>query len=139
MSVRPASKIHVNTLQLENFVSGYIYTAAALANVQKRILSMSRQVPESHPNGAHRIEFLQNAVINLPWTKELLSRIATAGIAFQQIYVELEVAIQLELASKVISATANTPSTQSFPKNQMSGVNYSSQGRFAHGKSRSPI
>lgn len=89
-------KIHLSSLRVERFVKNDVNAAAALAIVYKRILTISRQVPESYRSDPHRIEFLRNAVVSHQWAKELLIRKETAGISFQQLYEELEIAVQLE-------------------------------------------
>lgn len=54
-----------------------------LDKVYKLILKLSRQVPNSHRGGEHRIEFLRHAVIGYEWSREPLSCVTTHGISFQ--------------------------------------------------------
>lgn len=62
----------------------------------KRILNMKPKVPESHQENTHKIELFRAAVTGYQWAKEPLSRVATAGISFQQLYSELKISVQLE-------------------------------------------
>lgn len=66
----------------------------------KVITKLSRQGPASHRGDAHKVEFLRNAVVGSGWSHEPLSRVATDGVSFQQLYGELEAALQLQKEAK---------------------------------------
>lgn len=97
-------------LRLDNYKKNSADTIGALEMFSERILNLSRQVPVSHRGEAQKIEFLRGAVIGHLWAKELLSRVVTAGISFQQFFAELEITVQLEPES---AATAASPVTSS--------------------------
>lgn len=88
-------KNHLSGLHKEYFRKDDVDIDLALARVYKRILSMLRQVPESHRSVPHKNEFLRKAVTAHAWAGEPLGRIATAGLTFQQLYAEPEIAVQL--------------------------------------------
>lgn len=121
---------YLNDLRLETFLTSGSDTAAALAQVYKRISSMSRQVPESHQGDAKKIKFLiqanfryvassagiasrwrkkikflRHTLVGYASAKELLIRVATTGLSFQQLYAELGIAVQLERESAVAAAS----------------------------------
>lgn len=79
-------KNHLSNLRVRSYESEDTDTAAALYTVYKRILTLSRQVVESHGRDVHKIEFLREAVVGYDWSREPLSRIATASLTFQQLY-----------------------------------------------------
>ena len=58
------------------------------------IIKISLKVPVSNRGNAHRIEFLKNSVFGNEWPTEPLSRIASQGLLFKQLYGELEAALQ---------------------------------------------
>lgn len=120
-------KNHLNGLRLTQFINNDTDTAGALAKVYKRILTMSRQVPITHRGDAHKIEFLRTAVVGHRWAKEPLSRVATAGLTFQQLYAELEIAVQLERESADASASNQTTST---PTGALAKIHFSGQGKY---------
>lgn len=68
------------------------------------------------------------------WAKEPLSRIATAAVSIQQLYAELEIAVQLEretIAADVQRKPAAVPISI-----EMASINFSSQARYANGTRR---
>lgn len=73
----------------------------AFSNVYRLVTRMSRRCPRSHRGDAHKLEFLQNAVVGYSWSLEPFSRVATHSLTFQQLYSELEAALQLEKESKL--------------------------------------
>lgn len=121
-------KNHLSSLRLATYITSEVDTAAALAIVYKRILSMSRQVPPSHRGDAHKIEFLRAAVIGNDWATEPLSRIATNNLSFQSLYAELEIAVQLNRESKAAMARDNA-NDNSKTTSSPHIVNFSGQGK----------
>lgn len=126
--------------RVKNYLSGYrmstlltdgVTEAAALEQTYKTITKLAPQVPRSHQGDAHKVEFLRNAVVGSPWATEPLSRIATHGLTFQQLYGELEAALHLHKEARLAVAHASasghrTPATQDVP-----GILFTGQGRYA--------
>lgn len=90
---------------------------------------MSRKVPLTNRGDAHKIEFLRAAIICDQWVKEPLSRIATAALSFQQLYAELEIAVQLERESAAASSTRKV--VQPLPSTTEK-INFTGQGKYNH-------
>lgn len=135
-------KNHLNSLRLTQFITADTDTASALAKVYKRILNMSRQVPLTHRGDAHKIEFLRTAVVGQSWARVPLSRVATEGLTFQQLYSELEIAVQLERES--LAASSSSPRTH-IPTTDADRINFVGQGKYVrrngqngHQKQRPP-
>lgn len=97
-------KNYLNGLRVSNLMDVRTDPAAALSKVYKGILKMSHQVPVSHRGDAHRVEFLRRAVIGQTWARETLLRVATNELSFQELYGELDAAIQLDKESRLASA-----------------------------------
>lgn len=76
----------------------------ALASTYKLILKLGPQVPLSYRGEAHKVDFLRGAVVGYAWANEPLSRVATQGLTFQQLYGELEASLQLHLEAESASA-----------------------------------
>ena len=87
-------------MRISTFTAEGLDEAAALSKIYKVITKLSRQGPTSHRGDAHKVGFLRNAVVGSGWSHEPLSRVATHGISFQQIYGELEAALQLQKEAK---------------------------------------
>lgn len=126
--------------RVKNYLVGYrmstllsdgVTEAAALEQTYKTITKLAPQVPRSHQGDAHKVEFLRNAVVGSPWATEPLSRIATHGLTFQQLYGELEAALHLHKEARLAVAHASAsghrpPATQDVP-----GIYFTGQGRYA--------
>lgn len=97
-------KNHLSNSHISSYVTTDVNTDADLEILYKRILTMSRQVPPSHRGHAHKIEFLRSAVTDNKWAIKRLSRIATSNLSFQELYAELEIAVQLNRESKAGAA-----------------------------------
>lgn len=123
-------KNHLNELRIEKFMVDGTYMATSLANIDKLVLTMSLQVPESHRGGAHKAEILRTAAVRHSWAHEPLGQNATSGLSFQQLYSELKIAVLLEKESSAI--TLNTIPIPSFPRSDISKVHFSGQGRCVH-------
>lgn len=124
-------KNYLNSLRISDFVNGGMEVSAALAKVYRLVLQLSRQVPTSHRGDAHRIEFLRRAVIGYPWSNEPLSRVATHKLSFQQIYGELEAALQLEKESKIATLRDKIGRSEQQTRDDIVGVNFAGQGRYS--------
>lgn len=98
-------RVRLNGLRIDHFVKGNVDISAALAKVYKRILAMSIQVPHSLPGDLRKIVFLRKAVRDHSWAFGPLARVATAGLTFQRLYAEIEIAVQLELENVDVAAT----------------------------------
>lgn len=83
---------YLNSIRDGEIVTKGLEMSAALANVYKRILKLSRQVPVSHCRDTHRIEFLQHSIIGYSWSQEPLS-IAMHKLSFQPLYGRLKAAM----------------------------------------------
>lgn len=82
-------KNYLNGLRVSNLMDVRTNAADALSKVYKVILKISRQVPATHRGDAHRAELLRRVVIGQTWVREPLSRMATNGLSFQELYGEL--------------------------------------------------
>ncbi len=117
--------------RMSTLISDGVTEAAALEQTYKTITKLAPQVPRSHQGDAHKVEFSRNAVVGSPWATEPLSRIATHGLTFQQLYGELEAALHLHKEARLAVAHASAsghrlPSTQDVP-----GILFAGQGRYA--------
>lgn len=104
----------------------------AIAKVYKCILAISRQVPQFHRGDPHEIKFIRKVVIGHTWALGPLGRIATAGLTFQQLYAELQIAVQLGRES--IAAVATITPVQIFSNISVERVHFMGQRKFARGR-----
>ena len=81
----------ISNLRLTSFTSDGTEESAALAKVYKITIQFSRQCQSLRQRDAHKVEFLQNAVVGFLWSYKLLRRVATHRLTFQQLYGEFEV------------------------------------------------
>lgn len=123
-------KNFLNSLRVHDYIADKVDAAMALAKVYKLILKLSRQVPASHRGDAHRIEFLRRAVIGYDWSREPLSRVATNGLTFQQLYGELEAAVHLDKDSKVATIRDRASNAVRDESDDVVAINYDGQGRY---------
>lgn len=123
-------KNYLNGLRVSEFVTEGTEISSALAKVYKLILKLSRQVPASHRGDAHKMEFLRGAVIGYSWSHEPLSRVATHGLSFQQLYGELEAALQLEKEAEIMKQRDRATQAIREKHDEVVGVNYAGQGRY---------
>ena len=89
-------KNYLNNLRISTLTAEGLDESAALSKIYKVITKLSRQGPVSHRGDAHKVEFLRNAAVESSWSHETLSRVATHSLTFQQLYGELEAALQLQ-------------------------------------------
>ena len=89
-------KNYLNSLRVSSYITQGVESSAALSKIYNSVIKLSRQAPRSHQGDAHKVEFLRNAVVGMPWSNEPLSRVATHNLTFQQLYAELEAALQLD-------------------------------------------
>lgn len=66
-------KNHLAGLRLSKYTSEALDELASLEKVYKLITKLSPQVPTSHGDEAHKIEFLRNATVGYSWATEPLS------------------------------------------------------------------
>lgn len=85
-------KNYLSSIRSSTFVGQVTETSEALAKVYKII---SKTGSSLAPGDAHKIEFLRNAIVGLNWASEPLSRVSTHNLTFQQLFGELEAALQL--------------------------------------------
>lgn len=121
-------KNYLSSLRVSTFVEEGTEISQALAKIYKTILKMSRQVPRTFQGDAHRIEFLRHAVIGFPWAHDPLSRIASHQLGFQQLYGELEAALQLDKEARLIMS--RDEAARSSKSADPIGVNYAGQARY---------
>ena len=107
----------------------------ALAKVYKSIIELSGQAPRSHQGDSHKVEFRRNAVVGTPWPSEPLRRVATHQLTFQQLYAELEAALQLQKETKM-AMLRDCPQLgrRTLPEDDSARIMYAGQGRYYHGK-----
>lgn len=126
--------------RVKNYLVGYrmstllsdgVTEAAALEQTYKTITKLAPQVPRSHQGDAHKVEFLRNAVVGSPWATEPLSRIATHGLTFQQLYGELEAALHLHKEARLAVAHASASGHRPTATQDVPGILFTGQGRYA--------
>lgn len=123
-------KNYLNSLRVSDYVAKGTEISMALTKVYRQILQMSRQVPISHQGDAHRIEFLRGAVIGYTWSHEPLSRVATQGLTFQQLYGEIEAALQLHKESQLVASRDDAARLQVVQDEGEALINFTGQGRY---------
>ena len=125
-------KNYLNNLRLNKFVADGADELSALEKVYRLIIKLSPQVPQSHKGDAHKIEFLRNATVGANWATEPLSRIATHGLSFQDVYGELEAALHLQREARLAKArdsiTFKKPDVND--EREVPGILYEGQGRY---------
>lgn len=94
------------------------------------MLQLSRQVLLSHRGDAHRVGFLRRAVIGYSWSHEPLSRVATHGLTFQQLFGELESALQLDKEAQIAMLRDKASKSYRNVNDEVELVNYAGQGRY---------
>ena len=124
-------KNYLNSLRVTAFVAEGKEMYDGLALTYKSIIKFSRQAPRSHQGDAHKVEFLRNAVVGMPWSSEPLSRVATHQLTFQRLYSELEAALQLDKESKlaIIRDRARLDQRRG-PHDHSTGILYTGKGRY---------
>ena len=86
------------------------------------------------------VEFLRNAVVGRPSSNEPLSRVATHQLTFQQLYSELEAAVQLHKGSKLaILRDRAQLRRRTLPEDDSAGIMCAGQGRYYHGTAPSHL
>ena len=127
-------KKYLNTLRISKFVNAGAEMSDALAKVHNIINKLSRQGPASHRGEAHRIEFLHQAVMGLDWSKDPLTRIAPNNLTFEELYGELENALQLEKEAEIAKLRDNISMYLNKAASDSDGnerIFYAGQGRYA--------
>lgn len=86
------------------------------------------------------MEFLQNTVVGTPWSSEPLRRVATHQLAFQQLYAELEAALQLRKESNLAMLRDRAQlGRRTIPEDGSARFVYAGQGRYYHGTASTHI
>lgn len=130
-------KNYLNNLRVSDFEANGDEISVALMKVYKAILKLSRQVPVSHRGDAHRIEFLRRSVVGYNWSHEPLSRVATHNLSFQQVYGELEAALQLDKEARIALLRDKASNANKQRNDDIISTNFAGQGRYSRGnKSR---
>ena len=127
-------KNYLNQLRLNTIEAEGMEESAALAKLYRIITKLSRQAPSSHRGDAHKLEFLLNAVVGSAWSREPLSRVATHNLSFQQLYGELEAALQLEKETKhaALRDSMTRSSSRRFGHDEeIPGILFTGQTRYA--------
>ena len=124
-------KNYLNSLRVSSYITQGVESSAALSKIHKSVIKLSRQAPRSHQGDAHKVEFLCNAIVGMPWSNEPLSRVATHNLTFQKLYAELEAALQLdkEAALANLRDSAEQRRRSPVPENT-TGVLYTGQDRY---------
>lgn len=86
----PLKRTQINnklaTHRMSALVSAGHSMEKALSATYQLIPMFAPQVPASHRGDSHKVDFLRGAVVNYDWATEPLSRVATQGPSFQQLY-----------------------------------------------------
>lgn len=90
----------LSSLRMSNFVAEGMTEEKALMETYKTVAKVSKLLPTSHKGEAHRVNYLRGAVVGYSGATEPLSRIPTAQLGFQQLYVELQSALFLSTEAK---------------------------------------
>lgn len=82
--------------RVKPFIANGMEKSAALAQIDKSIIKLSRQALRSRERDAHKVEMLRSAVVGMTWSNEPPSGGPTQNLTLQQVYLELEGALQLD-------------------------------------------
>lgn len=118
---------YLDGLSVDAYVEKGMDESEAWAKIYAEIVRMTPQCPVSHKNDAHRIRFMRLPVSGRLWSHPALQRVASSGLTFQQLYGELESALQLNregLSKKTNNSSAQTPT------NTEAVINYAGQGKY---------
>jgi len=96
-------------------------------------MKLAPMVPRSHQGDAHRVDFLRHAVVGYTWANEPLRRVQTHNLPFQQLYGELEAALQLHGEAKQAIAKDN-PTDGAQGPTETATVLYAAQGVYGRPK-----
>lgn len=134
----------VRQMQVKNLLSTHRMSAlvaagqtqgAALAATYRLIMKMSPQVPISHRSDHHKVDWLRCAVVGYHWATEPLSRVATLGLTFQQLYGELESSLKphTEAAEAAVrdGAIRQRAVSTAVPRIMKADMMYQGQGMYA--------
>lgn len=128
---------YLNSVRVLDLVPKKLEVFVALSKVYRQILQLSRRVPPSHHGDAHRIEFIRQVVIGYPWAHKPLFRVATHELTFQQLFGELEAALQLHTEAQIVSLRVEAARGALNQSGKDAPINYSGQGKYR--KSSKPI
>jgi len=122
-------KNYLSTFRMSTLVAQGKTETFALEQTYKNIMKLAPMVPRSHQGDAHRVDFLRHAVVGYPWANEPLSRVPTHNLSFQQLYGELEAALQLHGEAKQAIAKDN-PADGAPGSTEVATVLYAGQGVY---------
>lgn len=104
----------------------------ALVTFYRLIMTMAPQVPASHREDSRNVGFLRGALVRVDWATEPFSRVATQGLAFQQLYSELVSSLQFHIGAEEASSkkgSMNPPAASStFPRIMRTDILFAGQG-----------
>lgn len=112
-------------------------TSEALLRVEKTILKVSSQCPNTLRRGAHKIEHLTAAIVACEWAREPFSSLASHQPTYQQLYGELESALQLYKESKLETFWKRATTTEALTVEGIASISYTGQPRLRRGSHRS--
>lgn len=122
-------KNYLSSPRVTDFITGETDPSSALSKVYKDIQKLSRQVPPSNRGDAHRVEYLRRAILGQNWARESLTRVVTNALTFQQLYGELEAAVQLDKDSRLASSVERAKARASEP-NIALPIHFTGQGGY---------
>lgn len=126
-------KNYLQSLRLNSLRAKGTEISEALASIYKTILRLSPQCPMSHPGDAHKIEFLRAAVVACEWAREPLSRAASHQLTYQQLYGELESALQLYKEAKLEMLLEKATNSNIPTEDGIAEISYVGQPRLRSG------
>lgn len=104
---------------------------AFLEQTYKTITKLAPEVLRSHRCNAHKVELLWRDVLCSSWATEPLSRIATHGLSFLQLYGKLEAAVHMHRKARRAAALASASRRTPQDAHDVPGILSSGRGRYA--------
>lgn len=109
---------YLNGLIIAKYVSTVMDETVVLAKIYAEVVRMSSQFPMSHKGHEYRVRLMRRAVSSRTWSHLAVQRVASQGSSFQQLYGELESALQLHPEG---TATSNRSADESFKQDETFG------------------
>lgn len=143
-------RTQLNRLRVCQYVTSNCSESEALEIVHRKITTLYLLGPTAYRTEAHKIDYLRNAVIGMKWASESLNRCQSMNLSYQDLYTQLEAAIQHSQDEKQAlaadKATTNSPDNESESKyfnteessdikNVIPGVMYAGQARYGRNPS----
>ena len=123
-------KNYLNTLRISKFVNEGAEISDTLAKVHNVTNKLAHHAPSSHRGEAHKIEFLRQAVVGFGRSKDRLTRIATYNLSFEELYRELENAMQLEKEAEIAQFRDKISTRHRSNDEDVQGILYTGKGRY---------